>query len=280
MRTAFIIDIHKNPGLLRFTETKLWFDAKNQTTDWISDCCVVNRESEINSKDCIIIESGDFCKTDLREYIKKQPPGRYDLRNNEHLIKFTPDYDYDIKKMPPYKQTDKQRYIIDNLFRSVLKSSKLIYLEQTEEVIDTATDREHLYGVASAWKTARLAKNFGLDNLKSVTVFDFCDRQLELAKYLHSQEQLPESIKVDQPYYGEYNPRQEIRDFWREWHNYPVEFVKLDLFDTPRFKSNSYVWVSNAFLYEPTLFKFGYQYCQNKFKDLLNLNNDCKITFN
>lgn len=281
MRTAFIIDIHKNPGLLKFTETKLWFDAKNQTTDWIDDCCIVDSVEDVYGKDVIVINSGDFVVTPVREYIKQQPPGYYDLRDNEHLLKFTPDYSYDIKQVPPYKPGEKQRYIIDNVFRSMLVGPKLIYLEQTEvvdDVVDTAC--EHLYGVASAWKTAQLANRIGFDKLKSITVFDQCERQLAFAKELHSNSTLPTTVNPGQPCHGEYNPPQEVKDFWHKWHNYPVEFVKLDLFDTPRFKPKSYIWVSNAFMYEPTLFKFGYQYCQNKLKDLLNINNDCKITFN
>jgi hypothetical protein len=280
MRTAFIIDTHKNSGLLRFTETKLWFDAKNQTTDWIQDITVVDNEDDIQSDNCVIIESGDFCTTSLREYIKQQPLGRYDLRNNEYLIKFTSDYSYSMRDIPPYEQQSKQRYIIENLYKTVLKSKKLIYLEQTEELGEIPGGYDHLYGLASAWKTPLMAKHIGLENLKSVTVYDSCSRQLELAKKLHSNSQLPDILEIEQPYYGEYSPNKEIKEFWQEWSNYPVKFAWIDLFSTPKFKSNSYVWVSNAFLYEPTLFEFGYRYCQNKFKDLLLANKDCKINSN
>lgn len=130
------------------------------------------------------------------------------------------------------------------------------------------------------WKTPKLAKHIGLDNLKSITVYDSCFRQLELAKMLHSNRVLPNTIEIEHPYHGEYSPDDEIKYFWGEWHNYPVKFELINLFDTPKFLPNSYVWVSNAFLYEPTLFEFGYQYCQNKFKELLLKNKDCKININ
>ena len=280
MRTAFIINQYKNPGLLRFTETKLWFDAKNQTTDWIDDCCVVESEQEVNGDNVIIIDNGDFVTTPLREWVKQQPPGRFDLRNHNMLIKFTNDYSYSLAQQPPYEQQSKQRYIIENLYKTVLRSKKLIYLEQTEVLGETPQGYAHLYGLASAWKTPRLAKYIGLDNLKSITVYDSCSRQLDLAKELHSHKQLPDTIDVEHPYYGEYSPDDEIKEFWKEWSNYPVKFELINLFDTPRFQPNSYVWVSNAFLYEPTMFEFGYQYCQNKFKDLLLKNKDCKININ
>lgn len=280
MRTAFIIDTYKNPGLLRFTETKLWFDAKNQTTDWIADCRVVNSEDQIVGDDVIIINSGDFVTTPLREWVKQQPAGVIDLRGQELIIKFTPDYSYNMTEQPPYEQGSKQRYIIENLYKTVLRSKKLIYLDQTEELGDTPVGYDHLYGLASAWKTPKLAKHIGLDNLKSITVYDSCSRQLELAKMLHSNQVLPSTIEIEHPYYGEYSPDDEIKDFWGEWHNYSVKFKLINLFDTPKFLPNSYVWVSNAFLYEPTLFEFGYQYCQNKFKDLLLKNKDCKININ
>lgn len=285
MRTCFIIDKWQNQGLLRFTETKIWFDAFNRVTEWVDDIKVVDHEDQIDSDRYVIIESGDYVNTALRQWVIDNPDkDKLDFREDgvrDHIIKFTPEFSYNMRDLPPYKPGEKQRYILDNLFRTVLKAPDLIYLEQTEPIADQIeTGYEHLYGVSSAWKTVQLAKRIGLENLKSVTVYDVAERQLNFAKSLWEQEQLPLTAHPGQPCHGEYDPPQEVIDFWQEWHNYPVEFVKLNLFDTPRFKPNSYVWVSNAFLYEPSLFKFGYEYCQTSLKDLRKLNNDCKITIN
>ena len=42
MKIAIIIDDGTNESLLRFTETKLFFDAKNQSRNLIDDCIVVS----------------------------------------------------------------------------------------------------------------------------------------------------------------------------------------------------------------------------------------------
>jgi len=51
----------------------------------------------------------------------------------------------------------------------------------------------------------------------------------------------------------------------------------MDLFDIPEFKSNSRLWVSNIFHYEPTMFTYGYDFIKTKQKQLAEKNSDCII---
>lgn len=277
MNKIFIIDKHKNPGLLRFTQTKLFFDAKNQGTNWAYDCTVVDSVDDIVDSKGIIINSGEFVTTTFR-YQHPIVNTLVDARGHSNLIQFTPDYTYEVYKKPPYQVGSKQLYILENLYKVILKSSKLVYLDNTEPILSTTTNAQHFYGLASGWKSVQLIKNFGIESFESITIYDKCQRQLEYQQFLHSCATLPNTINVPPPIYGEYNPPQDIVDFWPTWHNTRVKFELIDLFADPKFLDNSFVWISNAFMYEPSIFQIGWEKCKLAHHNLILLNKTCTIT--
>jgi hypothetical protein len=277
MHTIFIIDIHKNPGLLRFTETKVFFDAKNQSANWAKDCVVVDHIDQIAEKEGIVINSGEFITSRFRLKHAKVD-SLIDARGDPDLIPFTDTYNYDYTKKPPYLPGSKQLYILENLFKTVLRSKKLVYLDNTESYESSNTQAKHFFGLASGWKSIKYVKDLGIENLESITIFDKCKRQLEFQKYLHSCKQLPDSVDIDSPVYGTYNPLPELKEFWHTWHQTPVKFETLDLFDTPVFPEHSFVWISNVFKYEPTIFEFGWQHCKSARQRLFLSNKSSIIT--
>jgi hypothetical protein len=276
MNKIFIVDLHKNPGLLRLTEVKLFFDAKNQGVNWACDCEIVDSIEQITSSDGIIINSGEIVTTNFRE---KFPivDALIDCRGHEDLIQFTPEYDYNIRNRPPFKHGSKQLYVLENLYKVILRSKKLVYIENTEPYQPSSIAADHFYGLASGWKSIQLVRDIGLTSLKSITVFDLCERQLQYQKYLHSCPTLPESISMDPPICGEYDPPTNLKEFWPKWHETDVNFKILDLLQTPIFPENSFVWISNVFKYEPTIFEMGWQACKSAKKSLFNRNNSCII---
>jgi hypothetical protein len=276
MNKIFIIDIHKNPGLLKFTQTKIFFDAKNQGVEWAYDCEVVDSLDQIKADKGIIINSGEFITTTFRSKFQSVDQ-LIDARGDSDLIQFTNEYAYDMKTKPPYEQGSKQLYILENLYKVVLKSRKLVYLENTEPFVHHSYAVDHFYGLASGWKSVQLVKDIGIKNLKSITIYDKCKRQLEYQQYLHSLETLPESVEMTAPVCGTYNPPTDLKEFWKEWHSTKVEFVNIDLFDQPVFQKNSLIWVSNVFKYEPTIFEKGWEVCKMAQLDLKNLNTTSTI---
>lgn len=276
MNKVFIVDPYKNPALLRFTQTKIFFDAKNKSTDWAIDCETVESVDQINENSGIIINSNQFVTTNFRRKYRSVNT-LIDARDDPDLIEFDPDYSYDLKKRPPYAQGSKQLYILENLYKVVLKSKKLVYLDNTEEYIPVKHYPDHFYGLASGWKSIRLVKDIGIDSLKTITIYDISERQLEYQKYLHSKEHLPDSVIIDPPVCGEYNRPNDLIEFWPTWHSADVKFELLDLFDTPTFPENSLVWISNIFRYEPTIFKLGWEECKSARDRLINQNQSCII---
>lgn len=271
MNKVFIIDLHKNPGLLRFTETKVFFGAKNQSLDWAYDCEVVDSIDQITEDVGIVINSGEFVSTNFR--LKYPRVSKLvDARGDPDLIQFTPDYSYSIKKQPPYEQGSKQLYILENLYKVILRSEKLVYLDNTENHIDINISAKHFYGLASGWKSVKLIKQLGIESLDTITIYDKCVRQLEYQQYLHSCSQLPSAVNVDPPVCGEYCPSDEMKEFWPLWHKAKVEFKIIDLFQTPVFPEDSFVWISNVFKYEPAIFEFGWQECKTALQRLCSVN--------
>ena len=256
MNKIFIVDIHKNPGLLKLTEVKLFFDDKNQGVDWAYDCETVDSTEQIPSSAGIIINSGEIVTTDFREKFYKVNT-LIDCRGHKDLIQFTPEYNYDMRTRSPFEQGSKQLYVLENLYKVILRSKKLVYLENTESYQPISVTSDHFYGLASGWKSVQLVRDIGLKSLKSITVFDRCERQLEYQKYLHSCPTLPESINIDTPICGEYNPPADLIEFWPDWHDADVNFEILYLLQIPIFPENSFVWISNVFRYEPTIFEMG-----------------------
>jgi hypothetical protein len=277
MNKIFIIDIHKNSGLLKFTQTKVFFNAKNQAVNWALDCVVVGSINDIAEPAGIIINSGEFITT---TFCGKYPVvnALIDARGDPDLIKFTPDYSYEIHKRPPYSQGSKQLYILENLYKVMLRSKKLVYLDNTESFAPATTNAKNFYGLASGWKSVQFVKNFGVDSFESITIYDKCQRQLDYQKFLHSCATLPNQVDVDPPVCGDYSPPQDVIDFWPKWHNTKVNFELLDLFTNPKFLDNSFVWISNAFRYEPNIFQLGWETCKSAYQDLILLNKTCTIT--
>jgi len=274
MRTAFIVHNCNNESLLRFTQTKLLFDAKNKGIKFVSNIVTVpdykTAEHSYKQGD-VILETGDFLTTTFRN---SEIP-KY-ASNSDNVIKFDKDIPIDFKK-PYYPVGSKQLYIIENLLKVCIKSKKLVYLDNNEEPIKQYYPAKHLYGLASGWKTTRYALQGDFD---SVTVYDFCDRQLDFAKWLHSQSSLPETVDIAKPTSGLYNPPNDIKINWNIWHKIPVEFKKIDLYDSPVFPSNSLIWISNIFCYEATMFTYGYEKSQDAKSRLQEINKDSIITSN
>jgi hypothetical protein len=284
MRLAIIIDNTNNDALLRFTQTKLFFDAKNQfITNFVEDCVVVDSldQALAIAKDIetsFIIKTGYFLTTTFRIRHKDFVGTMIVEDNDDSVIYFDPDTIISFYKRSHYPAKSKQLYIIENMLKTISNSKKMIYFDNTEEFIpEEVYNVDHLYGLASGWKTVRVAKHIGLNKLKSITVYDFNETQLDYARTLHSCSELPSEIKQVQRSYGIYKIPEDLINFWKEWHNYPVNFQAIDLFDIPKFKSNSLVWISNVFKYEPTLFTYGWETCKKSKKSLINKNYDCII---
>lgn len=278
MNKIFIIDQYKNPGLLKFIQTKVFFNAKNQAVKWAYDCEIVASINDIQDEKGIIINSNQFITTEFR---RKYPnvDTLTDARTDRDLIDFDVDYDYVISHRPPFPQGSKQLYILENLYKVVLRSKKLIYFNNTEEENVITKIPQHFFGLASGWKSVRLVRDIGLSNLQSITIFDICQRQLDFQKFLHSHESLPIEVNIDPPCYGKYIPPDDLKKFWKSWHATDVSFKFLDLFQTPTFPNNSLIWISNVFKYEPTIFEVGWQECKNAKQRLFKNNKSCTIIY-
>lgn len=301
MRTAIIVHNCDNDSLLRFTQTKLFFGPKSDGRDFVGDCIVVDNWAEaykIAKGNDIVLETGDYLTTTYLGYHSNDTGVRnvqwceQTEGHEQCIIKFDQNKPIDYKKRR-YKQGSKQNYIIENVLKTVITSKNMLYLENTEEVeinsffhraypgpgqdfnyTDTIKNMKHFYGLASGWKTMiHAVKN----NYQSVTVYDKNQRQLDFTKMLHKEQVLPEVIEIKLPVYGKYAPTDFVKNNWHIWHNMNVKFKLIDLFDIPRFKSNSLVWTSNAYHYEATLFEHGYDYIKNKLKQLTETNSDCII---
>lgn len=269
MPRAIIVNDCNNESLLRFTQTKLFFDAKNQGRPYFTDCVVVKdykqADDMIQSHADVVLETGDFLTTNFFKHIS-----RY-ARDSEHVIKFDKNIPIDFKARR-YQQGSKQLYIVENLLKTCLRSKKLVYLDNNESIGNIKPTGKHLYGLASGYKTVRYALEH---NFETVTVYDYCERQLEFAQWLHSQKRLPDTVDVKPPTSGKYT----VLDIdWERWHDTEVSFEKVNLFDLPKFPQESFIWVSNIFRYEPTIFEYGYDRVTTCKKELQNCNKDSIIT--
>ena len=274
MRTAFIVHDCNNESLLRFTQTKLFFDAKNQGINFVKHIVTVpdyaSAEAKYTEGD-VILETGDFLTTEFRKnHFTKYAHG------NKYVIKFDKTIPINFKQRH-YKPGTKQLYIVENLLKVCIRSSKLVYLDNNEGNIKDYIAADHLYGLASGWKTAQYAL---ANNYKTITVYDYNQRQLDFAKWLHSQSELPDSVDITGPLSGIYDPSDNIRQNWKSWHNMLVDFKIIDLYNTPVFPENSLIWISNIFNYEATLFTHGYEKTIHAKNRLQKLNNNSIIVTN
>jgi len=281
MKIVIIVDAGTNESLLRFTETKLFFDAKNQSRDLIDDCIVVSTNKQAQSiidansqHTYFVIQPGSFLTSSFYARYKDFSGVFVVPVDHEFVIPYDLDTYIGFKKRCKYPLKSKQLYIVENMLKSILSARKNIYIENTESSnlainFDTV---EHLYGLASGWKTAHLAYQIGLDKLKTVTVYDSNPHQLEWAKKLHSFKSLPERLELPYNRVGEYSIPNWAGSWWSQWHEYPVRFEHVDLLSTPKFPDYSLVWISNVFKFEPLVFDLGWQKLKTYKKDLLNAN--------
>ena len=183
------------------------------------------------------------------------------------------------------------------MLRTIIHGDKYIYIDNTDLIEDISpkynrfypgpyeefdyslsfNSMKHFYGLASGFKSM---KHVIQHDYESITIFDRNQYQLDFAKLLHSYTELPNKLpeKIDiNKCIGTWNPSEFVKDNWSKWHDMDVKFELLDLFDTPRFESDSVIWCSNVFFYEPTMFMYGYEYVVNKLKELTEVNYDCII---
>ena len=272
--------------MLRFTETKLFFDANNQFRKLVDDCFISSTELDAvslaktlpNFKTIFIIKSGYFL-TSTFEKKYETASGVIIVQEIDGLVITYDSNTYiGFKKRCKYPLRSKHLYIVENMLKSCLLAKKSIYMENTEQLLLTAPIVDHLYGLASGWKTLHLAKLIGFENLKSITVYDFNLAQLEYAQALHQGQTIPISVNDYKNKIGTYCPPSWLdEELWSKWHNYPVKFEKIDLFETPKFPANSLIWISNVFTFEPTLFQYGWQRVKEANRMLHNANKDSTI---
>jgi hypothetical protein len=284
MRTAFIIDTGANESLLRFTETKLFFDAKNQGINFVTSVEIVTTIEQATQlagtvDNSVILYTGDFLTTTFRNK-HKNTQGIIFATDDPDVIKFDSDTYIGFEKKCHYATGSKQLYIIENLLKTCLRNRSLIYLDNTENlnlVKIPTRNYQQLYGLASGWKTVELANHIGFKNLKSITVYDRNIKQLDHARWLHSQTTLPTECPAYKQVCGTYSPDRIDREVWKDWNGFPVEFKEINLFDLPVFPPHSLVWISNVFHYEPNIFDLGWKKCNNMLNQLITSNKDSTI---
>lgn len=288
MKAAIIVDQGTNLSLLKFTETKLFFDSKNKCRDLVDDCFVsptveqaVELANTLDAFDNIfIIHTGYFLTSYFLTTVKEWNRINIIQSTDPGVILYDPDTYIGFDKRCKYEPASKQLYIVENMLRAILAAKKSVYLENTELVTTDAdiASVEHLFGLASGWKTLHLAKTIGFENLQSITVYDFNPLQLEYAQQLHASPTIPTVIEEYKNSIGQYQvPDWITQDLWTQWHNYPVQFKIIDLFQTPAFPPNSLVWISNVFKFEPTLFHYGWQVAKEAKEKLHNANKESII---
>lgn len=287
MRTAIIVDSNTNESLLRFTEAKLFFDSKNVSRDLVDDCIVVQSNEEAQSiidqspqNTYFIIPVGAFLTSSFERKYKSAVGAHWISLDHELVIPYDSDTYIGFKKKCKYPLHSKQLYIVENMLKSILAAKKNIYVENTERIDSTVdtTSVKHLFGLASGWKTAKLANQIGLENLETVTVYDSNPLQLEWAKKLHSFKQLPDWLELPYNHVGDYSVPEWTKGWWETWHNYPVEFCGLDLLSAPVMPENSLIWISNVFKFEPLIFLYGWERLKQS-KKLLHEQNKHSIIF-
>lgn len=281
MKIAIIIDNGTNESLLRFTETKLFFDAKNVSRNFVNDCVVVSSTDQAQSiidtdpqHTYFVIPTGAFLTTGFCRKHKDATGAIWVDLSDDLVIPYDADTYVGGKKRCKYPERSKQLYIVENMLKSIIAAKRNVYIENTEtsKLITDVSSVKHLYGLASGWKTAYLAYQIGLSNLESITVYDTNPYQLEWAKNLHSFKKLPDTLDVPHNRVGEYNVPDWANDWWHNWHQYPVQFKSIDLLSAPEFPDNSLVWISNVFNFEPLIFNLGWKKLKTHKEDLLNAN--------
>jgi hypothetical protein len=277
MPKIFIVDTHKNISLLRLTESKIFWDFQGDRLNWSNACQVIDDVSEIINNRGLIINSGEIVTEKFREKFFTVD-SLIDCRGDQNLVRFSSAYNYhDIDGPIPFDPDSIHYEILKNLYNTIRRDKKVVYIDNTEPYTPVSATPDHFYGLASGWKSMELVRDFGIESLRSITIFDINERQLEYQKYLHSCPTLPSMIDIDPPVYGNYDPSAEIKDFWPTWHAADVNFKLLNLMEIPIFPENSFVWISNAFRYEINVFEMGWHTCKTAKESLQKLNKSCTI---
>ena len=273
MKKVFIVDQHRHEALLRFTQTKVMFDAQNQFTAWADDIVTVTDVKDIEHQAGIVIASGDIVTANFRSRPWNWQQTNLQL-NDADCIQYHADYSYEMHQRPPFEAGSKHLYILENLYRIVLRSSSLIYLDNTECYEPRPLTGSTLYGLASGWKTLRMYRD---GEFERVVVYDINQRQLNFQKQLHTEPYIADQINTQGHVVGSKLVPQDVQDFWPIWHRTQVEFRLMDLFALPVLDEHSVIWVSNVFCYEPTIFKLGWDTCKMARVSLQNTNPSCTI---
>jgi hypothetical protein len=273
MKKVFIVDQYQHARLLHFTQAKVMFNAKNQYTTWADDIVTVPDIESVGHQAGVVIASGDIVTTNFRSRPWDWQQTNIQLHDSD-LIKFDADYSYQMHQRPPFESGSKQLYILENLYRVVLRSSKLIYIDNTETYEPRSLTGSVLYGLASGWKTVRMFRD---GNFERVIVYDKNQTQLDYQQRLHSQPYIADQLDIQGDVVGSRTVPKDIQDFWPSWHRMKVEFKLIDLFHTPVLEEHSVIWVSNVFCYEPTIFQQGWEACKLARVSLQNANPSCTI---
>jgi hypothetical protein len=285
MRLAIIIS-NENKNLVKFTETKLFFDEKNKSINFFDDCLIVNNVSDVEKyknlyESIFIIETGYFLTSDFRKKYENFKGILFVEKNNPDVIIFDYNTIISLTKKSHYKKGSKQLYIIENLLKVLINHKKLIYYDNTENYIRKDYQNiKHFYGLASGWKSYRLIKDIGIFNLESITIFDYNPVQLAYAKQMHKNPILPDSVNIIKNSVELYKKPIELIDFWNDYSKYNVEFNLINLFELIKFKENSLIWISNIFNYEPNIFNFGWEASKKQKNNLITNNPSCIIIEN
>lgn len=276
MKKVFIVDQHQHPRLLYFTQTKVMFDANNQYTAWADDIVSVSDIKAIGNQPGVVIASGDIVTMTFRSRAWNWNQQNHCVHDHD-TIPFDPAYSYEMHQRPPFDAYSKQLYILENLYRTVLRSKRLIYLDNTETYQAQPLAANTLYGLASGWKTLRMFRD---GDFERVVVYDINQTQLNFQQQLHAQPYIADQIHIQGDVVGSNTVPQDVKDFWPTWHQTKVEFRLMDLFHTPVLDPHSVIWVSNVFCYEPTIFQLGWDACKMARVSLQNTNPSCTILDN
>ncbi len=277
MRTAIIVDDTKNSSLLRFTQTKLFFNEHNRMTHMFDHCETVPTYEEamrIAKGNDIVLEVGEVLSQEFIDEHRDITEIVY-TRDQNGVIKFDKQVPMDRKSIMTQileAENDQKKILLSKILLMHQSSQNRIYLKQTEQPnIPYHEECKHFYGLASGWKSMMHCVKH---DYETYTIYDNCEPQLELAEALQSQMSLPEKLEVENAN-ALWNPPQEVKDNWHIWHSMNVKFEKINLLDNPIFPKHSLVWISSVFNWEPHLYEHGYDKLKYLEKQLAENNSEC-----
>lgn len=227
MAKAIIIKNQKDKKLLHLTQISLFFkvvkgDNGQRTTFYFDDCISVDNKIEAQ---------------------KLQQPG--DLIINQG------DYFYE-GKILPYSGKHLKQVIEELRF-----DEKAVTTRQTEDMnLPYNKEYKHFFGLASGWKAMlHCTKN----HYDTITLYDINQRQLDFAQKIHNMPSLPNTLQIDWPYTHEFDPPQEVKDLWSNWHKLKINFEQIDILQMKKFPDKSLIWISNIFHFPISIFNHGYE---------------------